>query len=154
MSNQLRMMRAHAARAGMGGIFLDSSPAGNFPSGSLPQWGTVGSGGSNLPQWETVGSGGSSGGGGGNDWWKGLIKDGVNIFGQYVQAKKAQPRQAYDPSVYTPTPGAPPPGSSVATGVQATLDSFAAQFGVSSTTLLLLGAAGVYLLLKPAPARR
>jgi hypothetical protein len=125
-----------AARGGMGGLGIVSGPASSFPAGSLPDWG--------MPT-TTSTTGHST-----RDAILGIANQGLalvaNIFGN-----KNQP-QYVQPGGYTPNGGAP--GSAVATGVQSTLDSFAAQFGVSSTTLLIMGGLGLYLLMKPSPSQR
>jgi hypothetical protein len=46
------------------------------------------------------------------------------------------------------------PGSLIASGLGTGFEAFARQFGVSSTTLILLFVAGAYLLFKPPPERK
>jgi hypothetical protein len=51
-------------------------------------------------------------------------------------------------------PNAAAPGSLIASGLGSGFESFAQQFGVSSTTLILLAIGGFYLLMKPPPERK
>lgn len=51
-------------------------------------------------------------------------------------------------------PNTAPPGSLIATGLGTGFSSFAAQFGVSPTTLILLFVAGAFLLFRQPPQRK
>ncbi len=143
MSNQL-IMREHAARAGMGTLNAAQKAAGMYEDGD------------------------------GNTYWA----DGTYAFGR-LALESTRPRYADPPALATTQPRvvalpngqqvtmtaaqfqqyvaaqqAAAPGSQISAGLGAGFDSFAKQFGVSSTTLILLAVAGVYLLMKPPPERK
>jgi hypothetical protein len=153
MSNQL-IMREHAARAGMGTVLYTSPTGVKFTTEMKAQGYTMDEQ--------------------GNIYWPGgQFMSGPTAYGverPRTVAAAAVPqvyllpngqRATMTPEQYAQylaaaqvNPNAAAPGSQISAGLGAGFDSLSKQFGVSSTTMILLAVAGFYLLMKPPPERK